>query len=475
MYNTLPFLGLMPAHVLIGLAMLFFILAKATPGLKKLPALPIFLAVLAVAFFLETQGSGSHEIFFGMMVVDSFSRLYDQIYYIVSAIFVLMMAYSYELDRDNDWENFALMSCLLLGMMFMSTAGNLLMAVIAIELASLPSYLLVGLNRKNAASKEASLKYVLFGSFATGVMLYGMSLLFGLTGALGFSEIWNGLGAESINQPVFYVAIGMTLAGMVFKVAAVPFHFWCPDAYQAAPTPVTAFLSVAPKVAGLTLMIRFFGEILAVQGEALTSMLSVIAMVTMTLGNFAALKQTDLKRLLAYSSISHAGFLLIGIAVLNEAGRQAVFFYVPIYLLMNLGAFMALMLLSKDNNYELSSFKGMIRTNPLVVVGLAMCVFSLAGIPPFAGFIGKFYLFKVAIEEGLYLLVAVAGINSVVGLYYYVNILKTMVIDKQEQPANVAEAKIPIVFVATCAVPLVLFGIYWVPLLEWAGKATLFQ
>lgn len=465
----------MPAHVLVGLAMLFFILAKAIPGLKKLPPMPIFLLVLAGAFFLETQGSGSHEIFFGMMVVDSFSRLYDQIFYIVSAIFALMMSYSDELDRDNDWENFALMSCLLLGMMFMTTAANLLMAVIAIELASLPSYLLVGLNRKHVASKEVSLKYVLFGSFATGVMLYGMSLLFGLTGALGFSEIWNVLGTDAMNQPVFYVAIGMTLAGMIFKVAAVPFHFWCPDAYHAAPTPVTAFLSVAPKVAGIALMIRFFGEILAVQGEALTWMLSVIAMATMTIGNFAALKQTNLKRLLAYSSISHAGFLMIGIVVLNEAGRQAVFFYIPIYLLMNLGAFMALMLLSKDNDYELSSFKGIVHSNPWIVIGLAMCIFSLAGLPPFAGFIGKFYLFKVAIEKGLYLLVAVAGLNSVVGLYYYVTILKTMIIDKEQQPGAVATAKVPMAFVAICAVPLVFFGLYWVPLLDWANRALLFQ
>ena len=475
MYNTLPFLASMPAHVLVGLAMLFFILGRATPGLKKLPPMPFFLIVLAAAFFLETQGTGSKDLFFGMMVVDSFSRLYDQIYYIAAAIFVLMVHYSDELDRDNDWENLALLSCLLLGMMFMTNATNLLMALIAIELVSLPSYLLVGLNRKNKAAKEASLKYVLFGSFATGIMLYGMSLLFGLTGALGFADLWNGLGSEAIDQPVYYLGIGMTLAGMAFKVSAVPFHFWCPDAYQAAPTPVTAFLSVAPKVAGLTLMMRFFSEHLAIQGESLTLMLSVIAMATMTLGNFAALKQTDLKRLLAYSSISHAGFLMMGIAVLNVDGRQAIFFYVPIYLLMNLGAFMVLMLLSKDNNYEISAFKGMIKSNPILVVGFAVFAFSLAGIPPFAGFIGKFYLFKVTLEKGLFLLLLVAGANSVVGLYYYVNVLKVMIIDKETQTNPAITAKTPMVFVTACAVPLVFLGIYWVPLLEWAEKVRLFQ
>ena len=475
MFNTLPYLALMPAHVLLGSAMLFFVLGRAIPGVNKLPPLPIFLVVLAGAFLLETQGSGSEPLFFGMMVVDSFSRLYDQIYYLATAMVVLMMHYSDELDRENDWENFALLSCLILGLLFMSTANHLLMALIAIELVSLPSYLLVAVNRRNRAAKEASLKYVLFGSFATGIMLYGMSLLFGLTGALGFAEIWSGLGAEAIDQPIYYLAIGMTLAGMSFKVAAVPFHFWCPDAYQAAPTPVTAFLSVAPKVAGLTLMIRFFSEHLAVQGESLTQMLSWIAMATMTVGNFAALRQNDLKRLLAYSSISHAGFLLMGVATLNDDGRQAVFFYIPIYLLMNLGAFMALLLLAKDNNFQMANFKGAIRSNPALVVGFAVCVFSLAGVPPFAGFIGKFYLFKVTLEKGLYLLLVVAGVNSVVSLYYYVTILKNMIIDKESQPIAPLTAKIPLVFVTGCAVPLVFFGLYWVPLLDWAEKVRLFQ
>ncbi|MDT8447926.1 MAG: NADH-quinone oxidoreductase subunit N [bacterium] len=465
----------MPAHILLALAMLFFFAGKAVPGLRKMPVTPLFLLVLAGAFAFEAMGEGSHEIFFGMIVVDSFSRLYDQIYYLVTAIVVLMLHYSDEVDRDNDWENFGLLSCLLLGMMFMTNSSHLLMAVIGIEMVSLPSYLLVAMNRKVAAAKEASLKYVLFGSFATGIMLYGMSLLFGLTGSLAFADIWSGLDGSVVGSPVYYLAIGMTLAGMAFKVAAVPFHFWCPDAYQAAPTPVTAFLSVAPKVAGLALMMRFFAEHMAVQGESLTLMLSIISMATMTLGNFAALKQTDIKRLLAYSSISHAGFLLMGVTVLNADGRQAVFFYIPIYLLMNLGAFMVVILLSKEQNFQISSFKGAIKANPLLVVAFAVCSFSLAGIPPFAGFVGKFYLFKASLEKGLYLLLLVAGINSVVALFYYVNVLKVMIIDKEAQPMVPLTQRIPLVFVTSCAVPLVFLGIYWVPLLHWAEKVRLFQ
>ena len=374
MYNTLPHLAQLPAHILIAVALLFFFGAKAIPGIKKIPAAAIFIAVLAFAAILEASQSGSHDLFFGMVQTDSFSRLYNQIYFLVTALVVVLIHYSSDMNRDNDWENFGLLSCLLLGMMFMTNSSHLLMAVIGIEMVSLPSYILVALNRNSSASKEASMKYVLFGGFATGIMLYGMSLLFGLTGSLEFADIWAGLGSAQVDTPIYYVAIGMTLAGMAFKVAAVPFHFWCPDAYQAAPTPVTAFLSIAPKVAGLTLMMRFFAEHLPVQSESLTLMLSVIAMITMTLGSFAALKQTDIKRLLAYSSISHAGYLMMGVAVLNVDGRQAIFFYIPIYLLMNLGAFMAIILLAKDNNYNISSLK--------VLFSAVRCWWSVSGSVP---------------------------------------------------------------------------------------------
>jgi NADH-quinone oxidoreductase subunit N len=270
----------------------------------------------------------------------------------------------------------------------------------------------------------------------------------------------------------------MTLAGMVFKISAAPFHFWCPDAYQAAPTPVTAFLSVAPKMAGLALIMRFFADHISSQTVQLSTIISVIAMITMTIGNLAALHQKDIKRMLAYSSISHAGFLLIGVAVMNQAGREAIFFYIPVYLLMNLGAFMAVIYLSKGEEFQITAFKGVIKEKPLLVVGLAACMFSLAGLPPFAGFIGKFYLFKVAIESQLYALVLVAGINSIISLWYYVNVLKVMIIDEVDtssQGIQLPVGTIPITFVTICAIPLLFFGVYWVPLLNWVAQVQIFQ
>lgn len=476
MVNTLPYLAHMPAQIIMSVAIILFFLGKALPGLKKLPPALIFIGVLASCFWLEVTAEGSEILFFDMIQVDSFSRLFNQIFLVVIAFTILMMKYSSEIDQELNWETYGLLSTICLGMMLMVSSTHILIAVIAIELVSLPSYVLVALNRKGATSKEASLKYVLFGSFASGIMLYGISLLFGLTGALTFDGLWKGLAvAKIVNNPIFYMAILMTLSGMAFKIAAAPFHFWCPDVYQGAPTPVTGFLSVAPKVAGVALILRFFADHISSQTGLLVDIVSIVSMATMTIGNLAALHQKDIKRLLAYSSISHAGFLLIGVAVMNEAGRQAIFFYIPIYLLMNLGAFMAIIFLSNGESFQINAFKGVVKDKPLLVIGLAACMFSLAGLPPFAGFIGKFYLFKAALESNMYVLVIVAGINSVVSLYFYVNVLKVMIIDRPERQITFSSAKVPIAFVTACAVPLVFFGIYWVPLLEWAAQVQPFH
>lgn len=476
MMNTLPHLMTIPAQVLVSLGILFFFAAKAIPSLRDRSPVPLFYALLAACFVLEGTVSETGAIFGDMLYIDSFGRMLNQVVILATAVTVFMMGYSTEMNRKNDWENFGLILTLLLGMMLMSVSVNLLMAVISIELVSFPSYLLVALNRKDPASKEASLKYVLFGSFATGIMLYGMSFIFGLSGSLHFEGIWRGLNDGSIvASPVYLLAITMTLGGIAFKIAAVPFHFWCPDAYQAAPTPVTSFLSIAPKVAGLALLIRFLSQHFTPQANGLMEIIAIIAMITMTLGNLAALKQTNIKRLMAYSSISHAGFFLMGVATLDEAGRQAVYFYIPVYLLMNIAAFMGVILLGDGGKYEIKDYKGVIKKSPFMVVLFTISIFSLAGVPPFAGFIGKFYLFKVVLEKDLWLLAVVAGANSVVALYYYVNILKVMIIDEPDDTTvTYAEPKAPLVLMTFCAAQLVVFGLYWRPILDWAKNIQLF-
>ena len=477
MINTLPYLSFIPAHVLVGLALLFFFVGRAIPGLKRLSPLPFFLLVLAAGFFLEGMAEGAESLFFDMMMVDSFSRMLNQVLFLVTACTLFLLHYSGEMNREHDWENFGLLSTLLLGMMFMTTATHLLLAVVAIELVSLPSYLLVAMNRKDGASKEASLKYVLFGSFATGIMLYGMSLIFGLTGSLVFNEMWKGLlQVELIDSPIYILAMLMMLAGISFKLAAVPFHYWSPDAYQAAPTPVTAFLSMAPKVAGLALLIRLLSEHFTIQSNGLMQMIAVIAMLTMTLGNLAALMQKNIKRLMAYSSISHAGFLLMGVATMDELGRQAVYFYIPIYLLMNFAAFMAIIYMGADTNFQIASYRGLVRKHPLLVTLTGIALLSLVGMPPFAGFVGKFYLFKAVLGRDLYLLATVAGLNGVVALVYYVHILKVMVIDDPSpETAEFEHRPLALGFIALCTVPLLIFGLYWPPLLQWAEAIVLYR
>jgi NADH-quinone oxidoreductase subunit N len=426
---------------------------------------------MAASLLIElTQLGVSQKLFFDLIEVDQTSHWFNIMFYLVSIVTVLMIWTSDEMDRENDWESMGLVATLVLGMMFMASATDLLMVAVAIELVSIPSYLLVAMNKKDDLSKDAAVKYVLFGSFASGIMLYGMSMIFGLTGSTNFIEIWAGLAKpEVLGTPMFYFAILATMAGMMFKVAAVPFHFWCPDAYQAAPTPVTAFLSVAPKVAGLALIMRFVAETGAAS-SIMIQILSIISMATMTVGNLAALKQTDLKRLLAYSSISHAGFILMGVTVLTGEGRKFVFFYLIIYMMMNMAAFFAAMFLAKDSKYDLMWLRGAVKVQPVMVIGFTIALFSLAGIPPFAGFIGKFYLMKVALEAGLYVLVAVAGVNSVVSLYYYANVAKTMIIDDLEGEAQPKKGGFPTAYVIATAIPLVIFGLYWRPILYVADQ-----
>lgn len=471
MQNTLPYLSYMPSFIVIGLAILVFFLGRAVPALKKLPASVLFMVVMAASLLIElTQLGVSQKLFFNLIEIDQASHWFNIMFYLVSIITVAMIWTSDEMDRSNDWENMGLVSTLVLGMMFMATATDILMVAVAIEMVSIPSYLLVAMNKKDSLSRDAAVKYVLFGSFASGIMLYGMSMIFGLTGSTQFSGIWAGLGQEGVlGTPMFYFAIIATMAGMLFKVAAVPFHFWCPDAYQAAPTPITAFLSVAPKVAGLALIMRFVADTGAAN-TVMIQILSVISMATMTVGNLAALKQTDLKRLLAYSSISHAGFILMGVTVLTGEGRKFVFFYLILYLLMNMAAFFAAMFLAKDNKYDLQWLRGSIKVQPVMVIGFTVALFSLAGIPPFGGFIGKFYLMKVALEAGLYVLVAVAGLNSVVALYYYANVAKTMIIDDLEGDAEPKKGGFPTAYVLVTAVALVIFGLYWRPILYVADQ-----
>jgi NADH-quinone oxidoreductase subunit N len=402
--------------------------------------------VIAGVYTWMLRGAPVGTLFTNMLALDHFGLLF-RLLFIVTAILVLFLAIpSRELEGVNQGELFALLLAVTVSMMWMANSINLLMIYLALEMVSVTSYIMVGYLKNERLSNEASLKYLLFGAVSTGTMLYGLSLLFGLTGSLNLYSIRSALMNEAMLAeagPAMLFIVILVLAGIGFKTAAVPFHFWCPDVYTGAPTPVTAFLSVGPKVAGFAVLTRFFfGGMAQPGGDGSWEMVGSVnwqvvligvSVATMTLGNVAALLQSNLKRLLAYSSIAHAGYILMGVVVLSEEGIQAMLAYMVIYLFMNLGAFLVVIVMYDSvGSFDIKDYAGVWKRSPLLTISMGIFLLSLMGIPPFAGFLAKFYVFAAVIRAGLGWFAVVGVLNSAVAVFYYMKILKTMVIEGDE-------------------------------------------
>jgi NADH-quinone oxidoreductase subunit N len=449
------------------------------------------LAATALTFAMLPAERGL--IFGGMIALDGFGIFFKGLFLAAAFLGILFGAVSNEIPRTRFGEYLVLLLCLTLGMDLLACAQNLLMIYLALELVSMPSYILAGFRRGDRHSSEAALKYVIYGAAASGMMLYGFSLLYGISGTLDLAGIGRTIAAAPhAGNPA--VPLGITLAvllslvGFGYKVAAVPFHMWCPDVYQGAPTPFVAFLSVGPKAAGFAALLRFllvgFGAPRAFMAPGefpWPALVGVIAIATMTAGNLIAIGQENVKRLLAYSSIAHAGYMLMAVAVGSSAAVQAIMLYLPIYLFMNMGAFLAVMAVRAQTGQEsISAYRGLGSRSPFLAVMLAIFLFSLTGLPPLAGFIGKFYLFAALIKTHVtfFYVVAVIGVlNSVVSLYYYVRIVRAMYFEKAETGAS-ASLLLPrpsAVLLACCALPTVLLGIWWGPLAGLVERAAQFM
>ena len=409
-------------------------------------------AALALAFSLHASGAQG-ALFSGMLVVDPLGAVFKII--LVAAGLLVVLAFTFRNSRElhglGQGEFHSLVLALTLSNLLLATANDLVMLYLALEMVSITSYVMVAFLKGDRMSNEASLKYLLFGAVATGAMLYGLSLLYGLSGTTSLPAIREFLagGIPDTSRLAVYTITLLVLAGFGFKVAAVPFHFWCPDAYQGAPTPVAALLSVGPKVAGFAVMLRFFFGSFAVPGMGawdLTGvidwppLLMLVSAVTMTVGNVAALTQGNMKRLLAYSSIAHAGYIMMGVVALSEDGARALIVYLLAYLVMNLGAFFVVTLVHlHDGTFELRDYPGLYRRAPLLTAVMGVFLLSLVGIPPFVGFLGKLYVFGAVIERGPgYWWYAVVGaVNAAIAAYYYFRILKVMVMDpgNEDRPA----------------------------------------
>ncbi|WP_273754208.1 MULTISPECIES: NADH-quinone oxidoreductase subunit NuoN [unclassified Bartonella] len=370
------------------------------------------------------------------LIIDPFGR-YMKVLTLIGALFALIMSVGFaNAQKFNIFEFPVLVLLATLGMMLMISAGNMLSLYMGLELQSLALYVLAAINRNNVKSSEAGIKYFVLGALSSGMLLYGISLLYGFSGQIGFHEIAIALKGESLQLGVIF-AIVFILAGLAFKISAVPFHMWTPDVYEGAPTPITAFFAGAPKVAAMALIIRVIVTAFIPLGRVDSAMpawqqiLVFMAIASMILGAFAAIGQNNIKRLMAYSSISHMGYALVGLSAGDMLGIKSVILYMTIYLGVTLGSFAFILgMRSQSGNVEnIYDLSGLAKTNPFMAIVMTIQLFSLASIPPMAGFFGKWYTFSAAVHAGLTPLAIVGMIASVVGAFYYLRVIKIMWFD----------------------------------------------
>jgi NADH-quinone oxidoreductase subunit N len=442
---------------------------------------------------LGAAGGALERPAFGMVVLDRFGTFF-KLFTVGSLLVVTLFVLSDRREKQHGvGEYYFLLLGAAIGIFFMVSTNNLLLLMLGLELLSLASYSLAGFHKGDKRSGEAALKYIVFGGLSAGVMLYGISLLYGLTGTIDLGEMGRGsadgtavgLAAQFARSPVpVAIAVVLVLAGFAYKVSVVPFHFWTPDVYEGAPTPVTTFLAVASKAAGFAALLRFLGALFLVEGvEAAVAayagriglLLALLSAVTMTLGNLSALRQTNLKRLLAYSSIAHAGYALMGVAVMSEQGFSAAIFYLAAYYFMNLGAFGFLLYFEGvTGSEEIDSLKGLGWRYPLASWAMVVMLVSLTGLPPTVGFYGKLLLFYEGVEAGYGWLVVVAALNSVLSLFYYFRVAKALFLASAEEKPALAQPVLAGI-IALLGLFTVVTGLYNRPLQAWAdeGPASL--
>ncbi|HRI45985.1 MAG TPA: NADH-quinone oxidoreductase subunit N [Ignavibacteriaceae bacterium] len=462
---------------------------------KRNNLLPFFsiLGLLVTGYFVLEQFGLKGLAFVtsdsrAMVSVDSFSAFFKSIVVLSSIYFILMTVYSKEMEEtfDRTGEYYTLMFGMVLGMFFMISGSDLILLYLSVELVSLSSYVMAGFAKNSEKSSEASLKYLIYGALSSGLMLFGISLIYGLTASTNLYELNPLLIVSEANSFIFMFAMLLIFAGIGYKISAVPFHFWTPDVYEGAPTPVTAYLSVASKAAGFALLIRLIKVSFIAEKDTFgfwiynpifnwQDFLVIISVATMTLGNFAALWQKNVKRMLAYSSIAHAGYLLAALAVLSDTGLVAVLVYFAVYLLMNLGAFLIVIFIkNKTGSEELDSYDGIGFSMPFLGVSFTIFLVSLTGLPPTAGFIGKLYLFIALVDAKMFVLAIIALLNSVVSLYYYIRILKHMFLAKPSENSPKEElSAVQFIILFSLVIPVLLFGVYFSPIVELAKNSIL--
>jgi NADH-quinone oxidoreductase subunit N len=440
-------------------------------GRKWILGVVSVVGLIVPAVFTVALWGTNETSFAGALVVDQFA-LFFKLFFLVVAALVLLSSTDYAHKFVGfRGEYYALVLLAAMGMMLMASTRELISIYIALELTGISLYVLAGF-LKDPKSSEAGLKYLLLGAVASAVLLYGMAMIFGLTGTTHLGGIAAAISAEGLlSSPALLMGIVLLVAGFGFKIAAVPFQMWVPDVYEGAPTPITAYLSVASKAAGFAVILRVFYEALGPASLDWGIIFAVLAAITMTLGNVVAIAQTNIKRMLAYSSIAQAGYLMIGLAAvsalspdaLGHSGPGALVFFLVSYALTNLGAFIAIIAISnKIGSDQISDYSGMARRAPLLSLALAFCLISLTGIPPTVGFMAKIYIFSAGVNYGLIWLVIIAVINTVISAYYYLRVVRVMYLG-----APLSEERVPSSGALRAALSFACLGVLVLGIYPW--------
>ncbi len=469
--NIATLLPLLP-EIVLGIGAMLLLMLGAYRDRRVVPVVDTgaIMLLIAAGVIICLLPAGKLVSFNGSFVVDGFARFLKILALVGSAAAIVLSIDYARQERQQRFEYSVLIVLSTLGMMMLISAADLIALYLGLELMSLPLYVVAASHRDNLRSTEAGLKYFVLGALSSGMLLYGASLVYGFTGTVSFSGIASAAGQGGVG---LIFGIVFLFAGFCFKVSAVPFHMWTPDVYEGAPSPVTAFFAAAPKVAGIAMFVRAA----VVAFPAITSqwqqIVVFVAIASMALGSFAAIGQRNIKRLMAYSSIGHMGFALVGLAAGTPEGVQGVLVYVAIYVSMTLGVFAVILSMRRAGGMveSIDQLAGLSRTNPTAAFFLAMLLFSMAGVPPLAGFFGKFYVFVAAIKAGLYILAVIGVLTSVVGAYYYLAIIKTMYFDDAAESFQAMPIELKVVL-AVCGLFNILFFLYPGPLIGAASAAA---
>ena len=461
--ESIDLIALAPVLVLSIFAMLILVLDLWGGRNKSLLVFTSLVGLLMTAISAFAKYPIPAYSFNDSYIVDHLSLFFICIFTISSALAILLSVEYNEREGIRAGEYYALILFCTIGMILLASSTDMIMIFLGIEIVSICLYVLAGIRRNDHRSNEAALKYFLLGAFATGFLLYGMTLVYGSTGSTNLFKIAEFVKNPSAqSNPLLMMGLVLLVIGFGFKVASVPFHMWAPDVYQGAPTPVTAFMAVGPKAAAFAAFFRVFADTFPEMSSSWEMLLSIIAVLSMFVGNLGAIMQTNIKRMLAFSSISHAGYILMAVIAKNSLGSSSLLFYMLSYAFMTFGVFGIVIILGRkgEENLEIKNYSGLAYKHPVIALSMTIFLLSLGGLPPFAGFVAKFYLFSAAIQEGLLTLVIIAVLNSAISFYYYLKVVVFMYMKEPEAEFKISLTPITLFVVFIGVVGTINLGIF---------------